>query len=142
MSPAALSVAYGFDGSAIHKSEERGGFLAAALREFERVGPCAEETGAYPRLSAIFGDLGHLLTAAKMDRPFAACAQRWPVEVTRERLVTWLPVWGLATEEEAAEVVAAFPKSFIAQLVEAQKTQTLLGVAYLVANRLERPLAW
>ena len=77
-----------------------------------------------------------------MDRAFAGCASVWPVEVTRERLAVWLPRWGLATEEEAAAVVAKFSKAFLADLVEAEKTQTLAGVAYLCAKRLGKPFAW
>jgi len=135
-------VAYGFEASAATKSDERGGFLPSAFRVFERVGPCMSETGEYPRLSEIFGDLPSLLKASIMQRAFAGCAARWPVDVTCEALTRWLPVWGLASEEEAAEVVSSFDDAFLAALVAAERTQTLLGVAFLCAQRLDKPLRW
>ncbi len=138
----ALSKAYGFEASAANKSEMRGGFLVPALKEFERVGPTSAETGAYPRLSVICGDFAGVLRATNQTRAFAGCAAVWPVEVTRERLVTWLPTWGLATEEEASGLVKAMPKAFISSLIEAEKTQTLAGVAYLCAERLGKPFQW
>jgi hypothetical protein len=141
-----LSVKYGFSPSTFHKSVSRprnGQHVARFLVAADDYGPLVRSGGTMSLVDlepdGTLGVLRRWVGAAALERR----AQIWPAEVSRENLARWLVRWQIAIDEAMAkDLVGSLSDAFMAELVAAEKVESVEGVRLLCARRFGASVVW